>query len=207
MHPEQNYSAPENPGQFDFIVNPGQPQKQKSFTSSSIALRIGLALGALLVLLIAFAAVSSMLNSGSSNTPALTNVLIQQQELVRLTNAPKKEKQSISASNANSVATIQLAVTSDSQELRSYMKTRGIKFDAKKLIYPSRAATDEQLAASAASGTYDTTFGDVLNTQLTEYQQSLKSAYNKTQGKIGRELLNKQYDGATLLLQQLETGR
>jgi len=207
MHPEQNYSTPNNPGQYDFIVNPGQPQKQNPFTSSSKALRIGLVLGALLVLLIGFVGIRSMLTSGSSNTPALTNVLIQQQELVRLANAPSKDKQSISTANANSAATIQLAVTSDSQELRSYMKTRGIKYDPKKLIYPSRAATDQQLSASASSGTYNTTYGDVLNTQLTEYQQSLKSAHDKTQGEIGRELLNMQFDGTTLLLTQLETGR
>lgn len=207
MHPEQNYSAPNNPGQYDFITNPGQPQKQNPFTSSSIALKIGLALGALLVLLIVFVGIRSMMTSGSSNTAALTNVLIQQNEVVRLANAPKLQKQSISTAYANSAVTIQLAVTSDSQELRAYMKNAGITFDPKKLLYPSRKANDDQLAAAASAGTYNTTYGDVLNTQLTEYQQSLKTAYDKTQGKVGRELLSKQFDGATLLLQQLEAGR
>lgn len=207
MHPEQNYSAPANPGQYDFIVNPGQPKKQNPFTSSSMALRIGLVLGGLLVLLIVFVGIGSMLSSGNSNTPALTNVLIQQQELVRLSDAPKNDRQSISTANANAAATIELAVTSDSQELRSYMKTAGIKVDPKKLIYPSSKATDEQLAASASAGTYNTTYGDILDTQLTEYQASLKNAYNKTSEKNGREILNKQYDGATLLIKQLETGR
>lgn len=207
MHPEQNYSAPNNPGQYDFITNPGQPQKQNPFTSSSLALKIGLVLGALLVLLIVFVGIRSMMTSGSSNTDALTNVLIQQNELVRLSNAPKAQKQSISTAHTNSAATIQLAVTSDSRELRAYMKNVGIKIDPKKLIYPSGKATDDQLSAAGSAGTYDTTYGDVLDTQLTEYQQSLKAAYDKTQGKIGRELLNKQFDGATLLLQQLEAGR
>lgn len=207
MHPQQNYSAPKNPGEYDFITNPQQQPSRSSLAGTSVAARIGIVAGILLILLIGFVGVSNMLNSGGSNKTAIATVLVQQQELIRISGAPIKARQPLTAASGNAAGTIQLSLTTSNQDLRAYATSQKIKLDKKKLISPSRQANDKQLAAAASAGTYEETFKRLLESQLTEYQQGLKTAFNKTSGTKGRELLNKQYLEAALLLQQLKNGR
>ena len=100
--------------------------------------------------------------------------------------------------------TTELSLTTAKSDLLKYLAQQKIKVNPKKIIYPGAAAIDAQLSASVAASTYDPTFNRVLKTQLTDYQQGLKLAFNKTKGTKGRELLSKQYAGSVLLLSQLE---
>ncbi|MBC7707846.1 hypothetical protein H7Y63_01340 [Polaromonas sp.] len=205
MHPQQNYSAPQKPNDYDFIVNPSAPARRPLLAGKSTLGRVVIVLAGLFILFILFVIVRGLLSGGGGNKPALIKVASQQQEIITITKAAENGRQPISSTNRNIVVTTGVSITSAQSELLSYMKDQRIKVTKKQLIYPNASAVNAQLAAAVAASTYDPTLHDVLKAQLTDYQLALKQAYGKTSGTKGRELLNKQYDQATLLLKQLDT--
>ena len=202
MYPQQNYT-PNNPNDYEFIVNPQQAPKKKLLGGSSVAVRIGIVLGGIFLLLITFVIIRNVLTSGSSNKTALVAVVSEQKELVRLTTNMLLKGAPLNGKTKNVAITTELSVGSARTELINYMAKNGQKVDQKKILYPISALNDKQLKAATASGNYDAAANDVLRVQLTSYQADLKTAYNKTSGDVGREILNRQYDAASLLLKQL----
>lgn len=206
MHPEQNYSTPNSPNDYDFIVNPAAVPRRSLQPNNSMLSRIVIALAGLCLLLIIVVGVKSLFSTDNSNLPALVAVVVQQQELIHITHASAEGPQPMSDANRNIVVTTDLSLTSAQSQLLAYVKTQNKKIPLKQIsIYPGGKAIDDQLAASIAASNYDVTLHEVIKAQLTSYQSSLKQAYAKTTGTKGRELLNKQYDGAGLLLRQLGT--
>ena len=202
MYPQQNYT-PNNPKDYDFIVNPQQAQKRNLLGGSSVAVRIGIVLGAAFLILITFVIIRNVLSSGGSNQTALIAVVSEQKELVRLSTEVLQQGAPVSGKTKNSIITTQVSVASAQSELIKYMAKNGQKVELKKVIHPGKAANDDQLKAALASGTYDLTVSDVLKTQLTSYQADLKTAFNKTSGTVGKDILNRQYKASELLLKQL----
>lgn len=204
MHPEQNYSAPNSPNDYDFIVNPQAPAKRSLVAGGSQTTRILLVVSLAVILLIGFMVAKSVLSKPPENVAAMTKVLSQQQELVHITQSATLDQKPLNSANQNIAITTELSLTTAKSDLLKYLALQKVKVNPKKIIYPGAAAIDAQLTASIAASTYDPTFNRVLKTQLTEYQQALKLAFNKTKGTKGRELLSKQYAGSVLLLSQLE---
>jgi hypothetical protein len=194
------------PSDYSFITNPAPPPKPGlSLPGNSSVVRLIIALAGLLVLIIIFAVIKSAL-SGSSNQPALLSVAQDQQEIIHLTTNVTQNSQgqlNVSTASQNFAATARLASTTAQQQLLAYMKTNHMKTSAKQLNLKQSAATDSQLSAAATSGTYDSTFKQIMQNELGVYKQDLSHAYDLTKGPKGRQLLNNDYNYAQLLLTQL----
>lgn len=203
MYPQQT-NQPPNPSAYDFIVNPGAPPKRRLAGSSSPLKRIIIVSIGLILLLIVFVGVKNALTASSSNGPALLKVAIEQHELVAISHAAVISQQLTSDDDRNLASTTELSLTSARSQLIQYARLQNQKITLKQLVYIGSKSVDAQLAASAAASTYDATFKQILKSQLSEYQLSLKQAFSRTEGSKGRELLNSQYDGATLLIRQLD---
>lgn len=202
MYPQPPNETPPNPNNYDFIVNPVGPAKRSSIVGSSLTSRIVIVSVVLLVLLILFVGAKSLLSSDGGSSTALITVVNQQQELISLTTAATSGEQPLSSNSSTVAITTQVSLTSAHAQLMAYLKKVGIKVGKNQLMYPGGAAITAQLTAAAAAGTYDATLQQVLNSQLLNYQTSLKQAYAKTSGAHGKELLQQDYDGAGLLLRQ-----
>lgn len=205
MQPQQSYTPPTNPGAYDFIVNPGTAPSRSFGTGSSKMKRIIIVLGGVFALLILFVIVKNLLTSDANNVPAMTKVVSQQQELIRLTSTANRGNTAINDSTRSVAITTQLSIESDRAALIKYLSTRNVKLTKKKTFFAGAAAIDKQLAAATAAGTYDSSLRQVLKTQLVEYRAALKQAYKKTTGTKGRELLNREYNHSELLLRQLNS--
>ena len=219
VQPEQSQQPtdvpPGTPGpgtpDYGFIMEPPQPQKPK-FTlpgfsgSNSPILKIGIVLGGLLLLIIVISIGKNIL-AGPGNTPALTAVAQQQQEMIHiLANGPGEKNQQqapLSASNQIFSATAKASLTSAQQQLITYMTLNKKKINAKDLEQLANPAIDQQLTTAASDSTYDSTFKQVMQTQLTKYEKALQAAYQQTSGHKGRKLLTEEFQGAQLLLTQL----
>jgi uncharacterized protein YpmB len=205
MQPQQPVYGPppSGPSPYDFIVNPNAGSGRSRLPGgNSVVARSILVIGGMIVLLIVFIVGKNLLLVGSTNTPDLISVATQQQELIHLSyNAV--QVQTIETTTKNSALTTQLALTSQQQELLVYLKNHGHKVAQKQLSSQGSAATDQQLAAAVAASTYDATFNQIMVTKLTTYKQSLQQASTKGSDAAGQALLQKDYDSAQLLLQQL----
>lgn len=205
-YPQQPSPQPQQP--YDFIMNPEQPKPGRGLPglNSSLPVRIGIFAGGLLVLLIIFTVVRNLL-AGPSVMPYFVSVAQQQQELIHLasnvTNAG--QTQNISTGNQNFAATAQLSLSTSQAELVKYITTNGQKLENKQLGLKIDPKLDERLQTAAAAGTYNQTFKEIMQSEMNDYINSLKSAFQKTSGKNGRALLNNDYEQAQLLMNQLNT--
>jgi len=207
-------NAPTGPGgpDYGFIMEPPKTPRQPlklpglGGGSSSMPVRIAVVLGGLLVLIIIFAIAKSLF-SGGGNTQTLTTVAQQQQSMIHiLTNGAGSDGQqqaALSTGDQNFAATAKLTLTSSQQQLIQYMANNGKKVKIKTLALKISPTIDQQLTAAANNSTYDSTFKQVMQSQLSDYQKALRAAYQQTPGPKGRALLNDEFQGAQLLLTQL----
>ncbi len=204
MYPQQPNSTPPHPNDYDFIVKPSAAPKPSLMAGASATSRLVILIVGLFILLILFVGVKNVLSSDGGSSAALIKVVNRQQELITITKSATNGRQPLSSGSSTVALTTQVSVSSAQTQLLAYMKKHGQKVSKKQLIYPGSQAITTQLSAASAAGTYDATLQQVLKNQLVDYQSSLKQAYAKTSGSSGRELLQKDYDSATLLLRQAD---
>jgi hypothetical protein len=204
--PYQPAPPPVQPHEYEFITNPGKPPRGPANllpSGASLPIRIAIVAGGLLVLLIIFVIIKGLL-SGGGNADALVTVAQDQQQIVHLT-TKANEQTGLSTINQNFAVTAQATVTSAQTQLITYLKTNGQKVGIKTLNLKVSTTLDEELKTAASNSTYNSTFKETMQSQLNDYQQALRTAYNQTKGPKGRKLLSDQFNGAQLLKQQLET--
>jgi hypothetical protein len=205
--PEQQYGPPASGHheQYDFIMKSDGSRKPKSIglpSTSSTPMRIAILGGGLVVLILAFGIFTSILNRPKVSTAELISLAQTQAELARVA--------AIGGANGNSQAllnsayTISLSVGSDNRQLLIYMTKSKIPMTAKTLVLKKNPQTDARLASALTTSTFDSTFSDIIQQQLVNYQKSLKAAYNANPGPNGQKLLAAEYKSATLLLTQAQ---
>lgn len=190
---------------YDFITNPA-PAPKRSFTDmlpSGMAARAGMAAGVLIAVFIVLMILRSIVGSGPSPDQFIS-VLQDQQEMIHLS-AESTQQGGLSSGNQNFVATLGLSMTSSRGELLSYLAGVKQKVTAKELNLKESPATDAQLNAGVTSGTFDQTFKQVMQSELTGYMHDLQSAYKMYTGKNARALLTDSYNQAQLLQTQLNS--
>jgi hypothetical protein len=214
MQPNNPYGAPAPPPQpndYSFITNSGTPQRRGPNllpSNTSTPVRVAIVGGGLFVLLIVFLIVKGML-SGGGNTPALITVAQDQQEIIHIvttaTGGAGGSQTSLSTTNENFAVTANASLTSAQGLLLTYLADNGHKVNAKTVGLKLSASIDQQLQTASANSNYDETFQEIMQSQLTTYQQALQAAYRQTTGPKGRKLLSDEFNASKLLLQQLNT--
>ena len=194
---------------YGFITEPSKPpRKPLSLPSlggnSSLPVRIAVVLGGLLTLIIIFAIAKSLF-SGGGNTQALTAVAQQQQSMIHILSSSSSNSSTLSENDQNFAATANVTLTSAQHELVHYMAANGKKVKAKTLKLKISPSVDKQLTTAASDNTYDSTFKQVMQGQINTYEKTLRAAYQQTTGPKGRALLKDQFQGAQLLLTQLNS--
>ncbi len=198
MPPQNTQNPAPAPGQFDFMMK-DQPKPPGRFGSllpsiprpAKIALA---ALGGLFVLVIFYAL---FFGGKTTNTDQLTSVMASAQEISRVSILAQQQAKD---ANTKDLATTTAAVlSSQEQQLRSYLKTRKVKVDSKKLAAKLNKNTDKQLAAALQNNNYDQTYFSYLKTSLTNYQSALGVA-NKAASLKVQVILKADYDSVAVLL-------
>jgi hypothetical protein len=209
MQPNNPYGVPAPPpqqGDYSFITEPTKPPRQPLNlmpSGASLPMRIAVVVGGLVLLLIIFVIIKGLL-SGGGNTTALLNVAQQQEELIHLSTSANQQS-NLAISNQNSAATTQVTIGSAQAQLINYMTVNGHKVKTKDLEKSISANLDQELTTAITNNTYDNTYKQIMQSQLSDYQQAVRTAYQQTSGPKGRKLLSDQFNAAKLLLQQLNS--
>jgi hypothetical protein len=198
--PNEQPSPPISYTPYDFIVNPdSRPYKDPGnslVTISDPKMRLIAAGGVLVIVLFAI----FLIFGRKSVDPAFAAVAERQVEIARVA--------ALDSSSLTNPATIDFAVstnlnmTSAEHEYVTFLGNHGVKLSTKLLAGGQNSQTDKTFASALESGTFDATFQQTLQSELTSYQQSLKAAYAKTTNTLTRAELSRLYQQATLLLQQ-----
>lgn len=186
---------------YNFILSPAQKPKRSLLPSgNSTAQRALIVLGGLFVLVIIIVIFASLFSGGGNINTSLTSLAARQNELARI--AGEGTQQAVGQSTKNFAISAQLSLSSDQQQLVTYIKTQGHKVGTKELSADQNAKTDNQLATAAAASAFDSTFSTIMQNELNTYIQELKSTYSKATKANAKALLNQEYQNAQLLLKQ-----
>jgi hypothetical protein len=197
----------QTPG-YDFIMNPSKPPRRSILPTigGSPLIRVIIVLGVVLILFVLFAIIKSFFTH--SNVPALITVAQDQQEMIHIISKPVQvngQPASLSSNNKAFAITAQLSLASAQSDLVTYLQNNGKKVKPKTLNQTIDLSLDKQFVAAATNNTYDQLFQQTMQNKLNEYEQALKIAYGQTKGPKGRQLLNQEFNGAQLLLKQLNS--
>lgn len=141
---------------------------------------------------------------GNSNMDKFLELAQDQQQIIIVAKTAD-EQPTLSSVNRNSAITTLSSTTTDQSATIEYMAKNGKKVKPKDLEKTVNPALTEHLTASVAAGTFDSTYKEVMATQLAAYSKHLKNVYEQTDGRNGRALLEQNYQNTQLLLQQLNT--
>lgn len=190
-------SGQHDASQFDFIMNPQQPQKKSLIPGGPKTRMVIVGLIIATVVIILLAVVLSMFNSGDSTTEALVKIAQQQNEIIRIADDGTKKAGS---TEAKKLATMSyMTIKTDQNNLISYLAKQKRKVKAKELGLLVDKKTDSSLATASSNGRYDEIFTQIIIEQLKNYQSSLQNASTNV-GKNGKEILAKSYENVNLII-------
>jgi predicted outer membrane protein len=195
---------PQQPANYDFIMNPGTPPRKSMFGGgSSLAMRVLMVVGGVFVLMIIAAVLLQVIGGGGAkfNKGAMLSVVQDQAEIVRL--GDRGVKDSTSQAIKNFAITTSLSIKTEQAVLLKYLAENGYKPNDKTLVFKQSAATDTQLDEAKSSSTFDTAYAGIMKQSLEAYKQDLTTAYNSAKSDSTKSVLKVRYSAADTLLVQL----
>lgn len=180
---------PQEPNPYDFLTNP-PPAKKTPLdfgTGKNSTLMRGVVIGVLvLVLIIIFIAGFSFLNkSSNAQSERLIEIAQAQTEIVRISDSSKEKLKDKNLINKS--ISVKVTVQSQKNEVVSALSKRGKKVKDADLKTSQNSKNDSLLLEGEQNGRFDTTFDELLNKQLSDYQSLLEAAYdggNKTEKEL-----------------------
>ncbi|MGH7241516.1 MAG: hypothetical protein ACREGB_04430 [Candidatus Saccharimonadales bacterium] len=186
---------------YEFIMNPQKPSRKPVALvgGNPMLQRVAIVVGILAIVVIAGAVLSSVLSAGSKEkTAGLLAVAQQQTELIHV--ATDGANNTTTLPMQNLAQNVLAAVTSDNNALLDYMSKNKQKVTPQLLAATQSKTIDASLKSAQENNTYDSTFKDIVQTELNDYAIALQKAYKDGLGSKGKALLAKQFDSTKALL-------
>lgn len=177
-----NQQIPEDP--FAFITNAGQTHKPSLLQPGSKKGRIIIALVGLVLLITVFAIIMSFLNNSSEGkTKQYIELGQQQTELIRLSAVAQQKSKSLETRSYAS--TIKLSMTSSQSTMNDLIQSHGVSARdlSAQLTNSKNAKSDTILDEAEKNGRFDTTFRELINSQLLNYQKQLSALASSSSAK------------------------
>jgi len=189
---------------YDFIMTPDTHRAKTSFnfslgTGNTVFIRLGLIVGGIIVLFIIGAMIMSSL-APKGATPDMLSIVERQQEIIRI--STEAAKQAATPDGQNLMTNIEMSLTSSQQQTLSLLSSHGVKPSQKELALDKDTATDTELSNAEAAGNYDSVATQNLIDQLQEYESLLQTTYKLATTNSVKSLLQSEFNGTDLLLQQ-----
>lgn len=184
--------------QYDFITNASKaPQRGlKGFGKGGKSNVLMLIVGSLVLITILILVVS-LVFGGESNKDVLLKVARKQSEVIAV--AQEGAEQSGTDQSKSLALAVKLAVTSQQQTLLKELQKKG-KVKEKEYKSAPSAKVTQQLTSAQKNGRFDEAFSNVIEDELTQYQQVLKQANAAVSRKSTKDLLASDFANVTLLL-------
>jgi hypothetical protein len=199
MNPQQPYVPPSPGNPYDFIMNPAPAPKRTRlpFGQNKFLGKIILVLGGLFVLLIIAVIVASVLQGNKTSTTDLVSLAQTQQEIIRISTLGTSD--AVSQTTRNLAVTTQYTVLTQQQQVLAHLTKLGHKVGQKELTLKQDATTDQKFTAAKANSTYDQTYTEVMQQELSSYSTMVQNLIVKTPAGAQREVYS-DYNQQTQLL-------
>lgn len=185
-------------------------QPKKSFNipllGNTLRGRLAVCVIGLLILVILFVVIKGLLTTPPFNKPDLYLVTERQQEILHIlsTDVTSNNEGQLSQGEQNFAATASLAIQTSQTQTLTFMADYKYKINSKVLSAVYSTSLDQAFTNALTANTFANYFQSAMETQLQDYQQELKAAYNSTHISGGRGLLRSEYAQTNLLLNEVE---
>lgn len=202
--PQYPQQPPQDQTPYDFFMEDGSQKRGGSglgFSSDNgpskkILVIIAVVLG------LAFAGIMLAIVLGGNKKPIpLSSVVRVQQEIIVIAEDGTKNAKSDTVRNL--AITARLAMTSSQPEILAQVAKHGVKIGEKELKAATNAQATQALAAALPANTYDSTFQDIMKSELAKYDAALNGAAAAAANQQELALIKKQAASAELLQRQL----
>lgn len=202
--PPNNSVPPPNPpsgnfnaNEFDFIMNPGTPQKKSLIPGGPKQRMLIFGVGIAAVVVILLVIIASIIGGGSSATDDLVVIAQKQNEIVRVASIGNTKAASPEAKKLAALAAA--TTTSDQKAMLDYLAKNKRKVSDKQLVLSQDKDIDNELSSAETNGRFDDVFIKGLAELMIDYQKSVQSSY-QTVGSNGKQVLKTSFDNVTLIL-------
>ncbi|HEX8763272.1 MAG TPA: hypothetical protein VF733_05985 [Candidatus Saccharimonadales bacterium] len=195
-----------NPNQgnpYDFILNPEQ-QKPKKFSvggKDNFIFKIVMIIGGTIIFFIVTALIISALAPKKIDNQEFIGLAQSQQELIRISN--QASAQAKQQTTKNLATTIQYTMITQQKLLVTMLGERGVKVSGKQLTLKQNATTDQKFTSAKSTSTYDQTFIQVVQEELTAYASELKRLEGISTSNSERERLTDYNQQTQMLISQI----
>lgn len=201
---DQQYSdgSPGNP--YEFILNPDKPQKPKPLKSmggNRFILTIVALVGGVLLLMIVVTVLLNALAPKKINKEELIGLTQTQQELIRISN--QGGSGATRQTTRNLATTVEYTMLTQQKETLKLLGQNGVKVGPKELALKQNAQTDQKFTSAKATSTFDPTFTDIIESELTTYSATLKALFAKATTQKERDWLGDYYQQTQQLISQV----
>ena len=172
---------PNQPNPYNFILD-DKPKKHGlpliKFGGSKKQRLLQIVIGGILLIILLVIVFSLIFSGGSNDTKQLYQIAASQKDIIDLTNlgSTKAANQQL----INQSATINLVVTTQSNDTLSYLAKKGHKKPTKQIAQYRDSTYKKALDDALKNGKYDDSYQALLNDQLSVYRSKLQTIYNST---------------------------
>lgn len=187
--------------QYDFIMNPGQPEQKKSLklpggssTKGRVLFVVGLVVILGLVASLLGAVLSSQKNAGLN---ALVTAATKQHEMIRIAEIGIEKARGQEAKDI--AVTTKLSLQSQQSDMLAAVQKAGKELGPRELAAGKNQQVDDFLTTADQNNVFDDAFLQTINEGLKDYQIAVEAAYKQVSGEELRSALRTQYDSANTL--------
>ncbi len=201
--PQPSYTPPPQQN-YDFIMNPQKGRRLNNFfdgSPKSLVIMAGAFIGIIIIIFIIYEAAKP-----ASLTPQIANLAATQAEIVRVAVEASGSNNLNDQSTKNLAASVAASVGTEQNNLVALLASGGVKLSNKTLASKQNPATDQELNNASQSGNYDSTFVQIVQSELTGYNNQLASIYRLSKSQKLKSQLATDFSDAQLLLTQAKAG-
>lgn len=194
-------TEPTSPSRFAFM-NPANTNSAKlTLGDSGSKHRLIVVGGGAVVLLILFILFYALVLGHKPSMKNLVTLAQQQTELIYISSVA--EQQASQQTSKNLAVNTSLTLTSGQVQLLTYLKKHGQKLTAKLLAQGESSAITQQLNAALAASNFDAVYLQTVQSQLTQYSQTINSILKTSSNKTETQLLKYEAFVAAALQNQI----
>jgi hypothetical protein len=201
MDPNNQYPGSPQGNPYDFILNPSQTPKKSMLGGNGLLKTVLIILGVFILVAIIMAVVVNLLAPKKVSTADLTGIAQTQTELIRI--STQGATSAVQQSTKNLATTVEYTMMTQQTQTLDVLGKNGVKLGSKELALKQNATTDQKFASAKATSTFDQTFTDIIESNLTSYANTLKQLSTISSSKTERDRMSNYYQQTQLLLSQV----
>jgi hypothetical protein len=203
MDPNNQYPSSPQGNPYEFILNPNQPapKKKGGRFGNNFAVTIALIVGAAVIVMIILSIVINALAPKKIDTADLTALAQTQTELLRISRQASSD--ATQQVTKNLATTVEYTMITQQKQTIDVLAKNKVKVGNKELALKQNATTDQKFSQAKATSTFDTTYTEVIQTELTGYANTLKVLSGKGASQKERDRMSDYYRQVQQLISQI----